>query len=342
MNSFYNMGEKVDVARPPSDAYLVLDSADRSTSSSATSLAFGPPPTQPYNNFRLQKPENLIQGGFTRLQLTEVNFPYAIPNVNERNNQFWILAQVGPTQYIAQIIVPEGTYAGNELAFVLLGLMNLDAVIGTAITGITWSVQYSPVATTFGRNGFVMAGAGVGFTGFALFPLNPVLIPTTTTAQLPLKTLLDVLGFNTLSNWGYITQLAVQKISSWAPLTYTKYIDIASSKLTYYANVKDSSTKTGSGAGIICRLYISNETSDYSIGYFYNGTTPVKYTATPPAGSEPFMIHRQYMSPKQFKWDKETAVDWIDIQLLDDVGQPLYVPSQGLPDFQITFKATED
>jgi hypothetical protein len=348
MNSLYNVDESVEVARPPSDAYLVLDSADRSSSTSATALAYGPPPTQPYNNFRLQKPENMVQGGFTRLQLTEVNFPYAIPNVNERNNQMWVVAEnpALPGNYLTtQIVIPKGTYAGNELAFVLAFEMNDDAVIGTAATGITWVVQYSPFASTFARKGFYIkgvlaAGPPEVLNYFSLFPLDPNKIGT---QQIPPKSLLDLIGFSSLSDWDYITKQSYTKSSSYAPLTYTKYIDIVSNKLTYYANVKDSSTRTNSGSSMICRLYIANETSDSNmIGYYYNGVSPVRYDASVPPGSVPFLIHRQFMAPKQFKWEPDTAVDWVDIQLLDDVGMPLYVPEQGLPDFQITFKCTED
>lgn len=344
MNSLYNAGERVDVARPPSDAFLVLDSADRASSTSKTTFGYGAPISQPYNDFRLQKPENLVQGGFTRLQLTEINFPYAIPNVNERNNQMWVVCQnpASPSTYLkAQIVLPEGTYAGNELGLTLSTQMNINATIGTAATGIVWSVQYSPFASTFARRGFYITGAvGPALTPFALFPVDPDKIGL---VDIPKKSLLTLMGFNTQTNWDFITMLAPQKYSSFAPLTYTTFIDIASSKLTYYQNVKDGSTRVGSGASVITRLYISNETSETGyVGYFFNGTTPVRYDADVPAGSVPFLIHRQFMSPKQFRWDKDTAVDWIDIQLYDDIGQPLYVPAEGLPDFQITFKCSED
>ena len=102
---------------------------------------------------------------------------------------------------------------------------------------------------------------------------------------------------------------------------------------------------------MICRLYIDDETSNTgSYGYVYVGNPaepfdPLmmkRFQANVPAGSQPFVIHRQFFSPKTFNWQQNTAIDWIDIQLLDDMGQLLYVPAEGLPDFQITFKVSED
>ena len=354
MNSIYNAGEKVEVTRSPSDAYLVLDSADRSSSSSQTGKPFIAPQTQPYNNFRLQKPENMVQGGFSRIQLTEVNFPYAIPNINPYTNSFWIVTG-GLTAKITFNF--EGFFDGRSLAEALAypqvgatpagGLMNTNAIIGTAATGITWDVTYLP-------NGFTNSSQGGGFTmsgfstvpvAFTLYPFDPA---TLGVATIPAKSMLSIMGFNPFTNWTYLTTPSTLKISTFAPMSYTSYIDVISNKLTYWANVKDASTKVNSASSIICRLYISNDcSSSGAVGYYYNPDSAliskgVRYQVEVPAGSQPFVIHRQFVSPKQFRWDGVTAIDWIDIQLLDDVGQPLYFPAEGLPDFQITFKCTED
>jgi hypothetical protein len=359
MNSLYNAGERVDIARPPTDAYLVLDSADRASSSSSTGITSFVPITQPYNDFRLQKPENLVQGGFTRLQLTEARMPYAIPNVNARNNSFWVVVRTSTGDLAAQIALPAQpvSLGGDTIATSVAALLNASTVIGTAALGIAWTAIYYPESP--GGLGYQAGGFSIGFTttatvlDFALFPVRPLLnypnapVPSTSVNT---KSLLDVMGYQAMSNWSYLTSLSNTvvglvntKDSAYAPLSYTKYIDIVSSKLTYYANVKDGSTKTGSAASVICRLYISDETSASPIiGQYYTGASAVSYLATPPAGSVPFVIHRQFAEPKQFRWDKDTAVDYIDIQLLDDAGQPLYVPPEGLPDFQLTFKCTED
>jgi hypothetical protein len=357
MNSLYNAGERVDVARPPSDAYLVVDSADRSSSSSSTGVTSFVPITQPYNDFRLQKPENLVQGGFTRLQLTEVRMPYAIPNVNARNNSFWIVVRTSTADVKALISLPVQpvSLAGADIATGVEAALNASAVGGAL--GNVWSVVYypdSPGGLGYQASGFSISTlTAVSVLDFALYPVEPLL--SYPAAPVPIssvnvKSLLDVMGYLPTSNWAYLTSLAntalgvlYSKDSPYAPLSYTKYIDINSSKLTYHANVKDGSSKTGSGSSVICRVYIADEASlSPTIAVYYNGVSPVSYLATPPVGSVPFVIHRQFAEPKQFKWQKNTAIDWFDIQLLDDAGLPLYVPPEGLPDFQLTFKCTED
>jgi hypothetical protein len=353
MNSLYNQGERVDITRSPSDALLVIDSADRSTSTSATGEALALPSTQPYNNFRLQRPQNLIQGGFTRLQLTEINFPYAIPNINSYTNSFWvqIVNPNSPPALITQKVeIPNNYYSGRDLAGTLKGRMNLIAAISTDV-GITWDVQYLPESETYVSQygGFVILAeiaSTMAPVAYKLFPCDPNLIGT---IPIPAKSMLNVMGFNPLTNWAYCTNFSVGKQSLYAPLTYTSYIDVVSSKLTYYQRVQDSSSKTTSFGNIICRIYVANETSDAgSQGYYYNGATdaafnPVKYIATLPPGSAPFLIHRQFMCPKSFRWDMNQAVDWLDIKLYDDAGQPLFYSSTfAFPDFQITFKCTED
>jgi hypothetical protein len=356
MNSLYNRGEDVAITRVPGDALLVIDSADRSSSTSSTGEALSIPSTQPYNNFRLQKPQNLVQGGFTRLQLTEINFPYAIPNVTANTNSFWvqIVNPALPPALITQkitILNAGFSYDGRTLALVIKDVMNLTPAISTDI-GATWNCQYLPNSETYGsqNGGFnisaIFPGPPPVGLPFKLYPSDPSTIGT---VPIPPKSLLNIMGFNPLTNWTYLTSFASSKTSLYAPLSYTSYIDIVSSKLTYYQNVQDSSSKTNSRGGTICRLYIANETSDAgTVGYWYNGDpaapfNPVQYVGTLPPGSAPFLIHRQFMSPKSFKWNKNTAIDWVDIQLYDDVGQLLPLTEEAsYPDFQITFKCTED
>lgn len=355
MNSIYNEDEKVVVVRNPADANLVLDSADRSTSTSQVGGILPVPQAQSYNNFRLQKGENLMQGGFTRIQLSEIRFPYAIPNVNITNNSFWIVLRTSTSDIKARIVIPADPVflTGSQIAQYVNFQLNNSAV---GIT--TWDATYypdTPASNTTQGSGFsITTSTSANAIAFGLYPVQPVLnypLAPTLSASADNGSLLDVMGYNPLSNWNYLTafnlvlppETIISLSSIYAPLTYTKFIDIVSNKLTYYANVKDNSTNRTGLSNIICRLYISDETSTTpTIGKVYNGTSLITYAVNPPAGSLPFTIHRQFSNPKCFGWDMNTAIDWIDISLFDDRGRPLYVPPEGLPDFQITFKCTED
>ncbi len=76
----YSAKEAATTERPPSSAILGIDSEDRfadyasKRANAATST--------PYN-FTIQKSESLMNGFFTRLAVTEVVFPWVIPNIHE-------------------------------------------------------------------------------------------------------------------------------------------------------------------------------------------------------------------------------------------------------------------
>jgi len=349
MNSLYNQDEKVAIDRSPSDALLLINSADRSSSTSATGQPLAVPLTQPYNNFRLQKPQNMVQGGFTRLKLTEVNFPYAIPNVNDYTNSFWVLVQPVPGGPLigAEITVPNNFYYGSTLAFVTQGKMNLTAALSTSI-GVTWNIDYVPNDSVaaynggFNINAYFTATPDTGVP-FALYPGSPADIGT---KPIPKKSLLTVMGFNPLTNWNYMTSLTTSKFSLYAPMSYTSFVDVVSKKLTYFQKVADGTTNVNGQSEVICRIYIADEISlSPQISILYTGGSPDRgqYQTTLPVGSAPYLIHRQFMCPKSFRWNENTAIDWFDIALYDDVGQPLYIdPDRAYPDFQITMKCTED
>jgi hypothetical protein len=354
MTSLYNVGDKTQVSRPPSDALLVLDSEDRSSSSSSAGGAgILIPQTQPYNNFRLQRPQNLLQGGFTRLQLTEINFPYAVPNIVDKITDFFYVQVPSLANGFARISVfgaavnQDAFVTGDELADSIKTELNADVVVGTA-AGVTWEVKYrypGVVGLTNTNGMYIRAGlTATPATGvpFILLPFTPSSLGN---VPVPQKSLLQLMGFDPLTSWDYITSPSVYKLSWYAPLTFTQYIDIVSDKLTYYQNVKDGSTKSSSSTNIICRLYVSDETSTFPVTGQYWDTVneeAVTYNVWTPPGSSPFLIHRQYTDPKTFSWEKNTSIDYIDIKLYDDGGNLLYTPPEGLPNFQITFKASED
>jgi hypothetical protein len=361
MHSEYNAGEDVSVMRMASDAYLVIDSADRGTSSSAIpGGGYTLPQTQPYNDFRLQKPQNLLQGGFTGLSLTEVRFPYAIPNVIRGvNNTLWVVLK-NPYDLAhskAQIdllgIAKSGWFSRESLATVLAAKLNADPNVGTASpNAITWAV--GPNISGFQGYGLAVVptqSAGTVPVIFAFYPVDPQYLTANSTTgivsassvPIPNKSLMTIMGFDYVTAFDYFCSFGVSLYSDYAPMTYTTYIDICSDKLTQYQAVKDASSKTNSRNNVICRLFITDETSTTpTIGSFWNGTAEIDYNTSLRPGSTPFTIHRQFHCPKHFRWNKEVAVDWIDIKLYDDVGNSLFVPDYSLPDFQLTFKASED
>jgi hypothetical protein len=132
---------------------------------------------------------------------------------------------------------------------------------------------------------------------------------------------------------------------------YTSYVDITSNKLNQYTTNLDGSSDITSNR-LFLRLYYADESSMYNS---YNNAENVINIYLPT------LLHRQFKNPKQVMWNKESVVDWLDIQVRDQYGNLVYLPQIELagndptaeppytttidgsyPDFQITLLATEN
>jgi len=338
--SLYNSGNDV-TTRPSSTALLVLDSADRAYYNEYQALnnlgpTIGgeyqvrsnvgvlPVQDQPYNNFRIQKAQPLLQGGFSRVNLVELTYNFNLPNVNDYTNYFYFNAgsfsPVNVPAFYYKAVVPNGYYSGTSLATAVQTAMN-TAATGS---GLTFTVAYDSLT-----GGFTFTETSVSTNTVSLSNFDP---STEIGASTVTSTgLLDVMGFNTGTNYYYCISYDSVKFPNkktvGATLLYTKYIDFVSNKLTYYQKVTDQNSRRNGGSNVICRLYLTDNTA-----------LPNEFSPSP------YIITRQFNNAKSIRWDKNTAIDWCDISLLDDSGRPLYYNNQTLMsgDFQITFLASED
>jgi hypothetical protein len=332
--------------------------------------------------------------------LTEVRFPYAIPNLLEDVTDTFGITLVRDTTNISTVITisPNDSNIfvdGDTLGTLATTALNASAV-GLAASNV-WEVGFQDG----GMYIFVDASGTSHNLDFQLYPINPLNVPgqypdwnqftnysagtvvayqnaywTCVTASVPFSpqtsppryqppsapdwtvgntinsvagnSALNLMGFDALGNWEYNTSIRystpqniITKVSNWAPLTYTSYIDFVSNNLTKYQEVSDASSKTNSTGAVILRLFLNDETSTVPVKV-YDASGVVVTTDFGNAGSFPFVIHRQFVCPKVFKWNAGASIDTIDLQLFDDTGLPLQVPQQGLPNFQITFLATEE
>jgi hypothetical protein len=282
---------------------------------------------QQYNDFVITKNQNLIQGQFHRVGLTEIRFPWAIPNVNARNNTLY--AQVAPNAPVL-VTVPEGFYTGTELAAALQGLLR------TATGSATLTVVY-----TTASGAFIISDSAA--TPLALYPA----LPPITTANQNTESLLQIIGMDPQQMPLVSTNLSTQPLrGATASLLYTDYVDIVSFQLTNNQKVKDMTTQTSVPRNaVICRLFLNNEISTEQ----YGADAPSDIL-----GTRPFLIHRQFDTPKMIRWENDRSVGQVDIALYDMRGNPLYVPTvpiyfpvpatlpAPLPDYQLTFLASED
>lgn len=295
---------------------LVISSKDRFGGT------FQNPQSQPYNRFTIQKGFPLQQGQIMNIKLSEVLFPYAIPNVNEYNNTFGISND--PNGLISvQIIVPTGFYTGATL------VSTINPLISTAFSATNVPVlSYNANTNVFT---FTQSGAGHPVSIYPI--LNTSSGPVfTSNAPVTSPSILSLMGFN-FATQDYSVPSTIL-IGGSASMVYTQYIDICSDVLTQYQNLPDASTGTPNLQHVICRLYIANETSTTNVDASGNPLFP---------GMVPFVIHRQFKNTKVMKWNNQNSVDRVDIQLYDDAGRALRLPVDNTTyqDFQITFQSAE-
>jgi hypothetical protein len=280
-----------------------------------------------YNNAQFNAVgENIIQGQIKKISVSEVLFPYDIPNVQAGFNLFELEA-VDISTTLLTIVIPPGFYTGPELA---TAINVATAAAGAAATppvivGDQPACTYDPVENRF-------SFAATGATDWVIassytFPSNYIGVANPT----PGKDILSIMGY--VSTQPPIIAVGDPLFSGSAPLLFTQYIDICSPQLCKYQFFRDgTTTNLARRLDVVCRLYIEDETSTPA-GFDISGN-PIL------AGCRPFVIHRQFKNERIMRWTSDGAIGTMDLLLYDDVGQPL-LTSYAPRDFQITFLAYE-
>lgn len=298
--NYYSSVERQEVnILPASDGVLCVDADDR-------------PVGQPYNNFIISNRGVLLAGKFNAVKVTECNFPYLIPNVNDNNNFFTIgYTPDGATLTYYVIDIPNGYYTPQALA------TKVTELIQDATSDTNLECTYAPATLSF-----TIATTTVG-AGF--YVMSALVQPSQSE---PVQSLLRLMNFPTTPGTAPPVATATGFPTT---LQYTKYIDFTSDTLTQYQDMNDTSTARLNKRHIFCRLYIADEISTASVDGSGNPIFP---------GLIPFIIHRQFKTPKTLKWNGKDSIDRIDIQAYDDTGEPL-ATLPGMPGFQFTFECSE-
>jgi hypothetical protein len=349
------------VARNPATQYLVLNSRDRNQTSSTGQYV-----RQPWNQFRLQRPQNIMQTYATRMLISEINFPFYVPNVNNLNNTFWIgglsLTTSAFTIYECTLSVGYygfGTLAGtNQLVTAINALLSQTPGVVTQygvispINGGVGQLQFPPTFQLLNDYSFQWVRNANPLGVFSLYFYAPNL----TNTNIPEESVYySTANFLSLIGMDYTTVIGgligVGVYGNPTTLQYTQYIDIVSDKLHQYSTNRDGSTDNFFSRNLLCRLYISDESSNIVQG----GTqaNPIQFV---PGVTGSMIIHRQFKNPKAVMWNKESAVDWLDISVYDQFGNLIpdsfvdfpagftNIPRDRIsyPDFQITLLASEN
>jgi hypothetical protein len=337
------------IVRNPATQLLTLNSADRFQNSSTGNTQVNIVGSngqynrstnnnlinnQPWNSFVLQRSQNLMEAFATRIAVTEVRFPWFIPNINSANNSIWIRMEAdlpGNPLTLYTLTIPTGFYDLDGIA----------TALNTAISNLS-PAPLNPPSVSVSSGGQFIWTPGVGSGSlFSLYWFNPY-----TDLSAPPES-----QFVTSSSLAMTMGLIYEQASGGSNLTqplvgnptlglYTEYVDIVSEKLNYYSHTKDGSSSSSTNKGLVCRLYLADE---------------ISIPQQDPPGQKPLVIHRQFKTPKNVMWNKEAVIDLLDISVLDQYGQLVPLPtllpvqSQSLrqtigsyPDFQITLLASEN
>ena len=321
--------------RNPSVAVFTIDSGDRKRRLADGQYVVS---QEPLNNIYINKGQPVMQGYFTRVALTEFNFPWNIPNViNDYNNQMSLIIPIAPNAI--PVIVPQGFYTGTELA---TAVTNAIAAAIAVITGTYPAVGANyDIECSYQEDGtfiFENTIGGVGASVFAFVPSSVGDVPVH-------QSLMYIMGLG-----GLPATLApkARYVSGVAPLIYTPYFDIVSSQLTKKQQVTDNSTSYLTGTNLLARIYLNKKDMNVK----------VDIDETQMLGCRPFTINKEFIIPKQIYWDTKEFLNVIDLQLRDAWGGLLqevpgftepadgttpatYVLGTSESNYQLTFQVSE-
>ena len=320
---------KTVIARTEATQLLLLNSKNRNQTSSTGQIS-----NQPWNRFRLERPQALMESFATRIAVTEIRFPWYIPNITTYNNSLWVTAEAnlpGAPITTYPVVFPTGFYTPADIVTIFNDTVNATTML-------------HPPVMSYNAGQYRIAQSDITLVGnFNVYWYNPYqnLVAPSETAYNTSSSLCQTLGFvfQQVSGVGPSPPLFLSDIIGNVTETlYTQYVDIVSEKLNYYSHTKDGSSDGATSKSLVCRVFLADEVSlDSNAGI----------------GQTPFIIHRQFKTPKNLMWNKESVIDQLDISVIDQYGQlvplpfihqvnPGFSPQGAYPDFQITLTASEN
>jgi len=305
----YSARDSAITQRPTSTAILAIDSEDRFRDyDDARNVAAGLRNRSPYS-FSINKSQSLMNGFFTRLGVSEVVFPWTIPNINVRTSQMNVEYDVGAGAVDDVIDLEIGFYTPSMLAAEIQRQVRaLDA--GLAAFTMTYGVDTTGAVPTQ-RPIFEYKTNNASTIAFS--PQSAATVPNRQSKQL-----FDLLGFTVANE---VLDTAEQGTNTYCQAT--RYIDIVCTQLTSNQALKDTMSQTVA-RDVLCRVYIGDAQGVQST------VLPSSSTFCPP-GCMPTTIYRDFSQPKQIQWIPNQPVPgYLQFDVYDDAGDALtdYVVGQ--------------
>jgi hypothetical protein len=288
-----NARQLATTIRQPSTALLTIDSEDRYTDFIQARAS----PSSPYN-FAISKTESLMPGFMTRIGVSEVNFPWVIPNINLKTNQIQLVYQVGAAAPVTQVIA---LIPGFNTPTALAGFIQASVQVFVP----TFTMVYGD-----GDDPLFSYAAGVAGTvvGFLPMTYNSPAYPYSSQT----KQLFDLLGF---TNANQTPAAGGNGVFTFAQAI--RYVDIVCSQLTNSQAQKDQTSQTVA-RDMLCRIYLGDG------GGSGQSTVQPSNAAFCPPGCAPTTIYRNFTMPKQIQWiPNQNIPGYLQFTVYDDTGDLL-------------------
>jgi hypothetical protein len=302
-----------------------------------------------------------LNGFIKRLALTEVNMEWNVPNVNSYNNKFAIgltssdISNGDPdvatvNEIILRVEIATGFYTPTELALELQTKLNADlSSANVLVGGATEELKVIVEPKTL----YITLVADLG-TSLGEFFVPYESVAPFTKVDTANCTMYEMLGFGSLLTSSSLSPSSgsarYEIYGNYASYLYTRYIDITSENLTKKQEVKDSSTQPPEigASNLLARLYVAPPgLSESRFDISGSGCNIV--------GTRPFILYKEYNTPKYIYWDAREFINLIDIKVYDDKGRPIYEQVEQLDinagagysagntaEFQLTILASEN
>ena len=305
--------------RSPSTALLGIDSEDRYKDYVDERINTNLSPF----DFTITKPENIMAGFFTRVGVTEVVFPWVVPNVNVKSNKIVVSYSLnGAPTVDTTITIATGFYTPEQLAEALtLAIGGIAPLTGNVVVryGIPDRLNLEPFENDYSFSYEVTGGTNITI-GFSALPYNSAAYPYPSST----KQLFDVLGFNSIN-----TVLAAGGVGDISFAQWTRYVDIVCNQLTLNQALKDAASQP-IVHDMLARLYVSAAPGQ-SVGnnLSYNvdlagAVTSVIRTPDCFPGNAATTIYKDYQHPKQIQWlPNQNVPGYLRFVVYDDSGAPL-------------------
>lgn len=310
--------------RPPSSSLLAVDSEDRFSSFTVGDATIGGVPTalnvSPYD-FTITKNESLMNGFFTRVGVTEVNFPWGIPNVNRKTQTVGIDYTGLSGDGSITLEIAAGFYTPVALASAIQSAVRIAAAPNLATFTMTYGTDNTPR--------FQYATNTAELIAFSPNTYNSTSYPFPSTQ----KQLFNVMGMTTLNQ----TQ-ATSGASAYTFCQFTRYVDIVCTQLTNNQALKDQMSQTVARDSL-CRIYLGDANIPGNVATGNDGSDIALAPIFCPPGCAPFTIYRNFTHPKQIQWlPNQPIPGFLRFTVYDDSGAPLSeavaginAPTSGVP-----------